>query len=39
MGMSEFYGPHDEKASIAAIYRATELGVTFLNTADNVRAF
>ena len=34
MGMSEFYGPRDEKESIATIHRAIDLGVTFLDTAD-----
>ena len=34
MGMSEFYGQTDEQESIAAIHRALELGVTFLDTAD-----
>jgi aryl-alcohol dehydrogenase-like predicted oxidoreductase len=34
MGMSEFYGPHDDADSIAAIHRALELGVTLLDTAD-----
>jgi aryl-alcohol dehydrogenase-like predicted oxidoreductase len=34
MGMSEFYGPGDEKESLATIARARELGVTFLDTAD-----
>ncbi len=34
MGMSEFYGPSDEAASIATIHRALELGVNFLDTAD-----
>ncbi|GAA0936632.1 aldo/keto reductase [Nonomuraea longicatena] len=34
MGMSEFYGPADEKESIAVIHRALDLGVTFLDTAD-----
>jgi aryl-alcohol dehydrogenase-like predicted oxidoreductase len=34
MGMSEFYGPGDERESVATIHRALELGVTFLDTAD-----
>jgi aryl-alcohol dehydrogenase-like predicted oxidoreductase len=34
MGMSEFYGPSDEKESIATIHRALELGITMLDTAD-----
>ncbi|MFC4122696.1 aldo/keto reductase [Nonomuraea zeae] len=34
MGMSEFYGPGDEKESIAVIHRALDLGVNFLDTAD-----
>ena len=34
MGMSEFYGPSEETESIATIHRATDLGVTFLDTAD-----
>ncbi len=34
MGMSEFYGPSDEVASIATIHRAFDLGVNFLDTAD-----
>ncbi|HSD81121.1 MAG TPA: aldo/keto reductase, partial [Solirubrobacteraceae bacterium] len=34
MGMSEFYGPGDERQSVATIHRAIELGVTFLDTAD-----
>ncbi len=34
MGMSEFYGQGIESESIAAILRALELGITFLDTAD-----
>ena len=34
MGMSEFYGPGDEKESLATIAHALDLGVTFLDTAD-----
>jgi aryl-alcohol dehydrogenase-like predicted oxidoreductase len=35
MGMSDFYGPHDDDAeSIATIHHALERGVTLLDTAD-----
>jgi aryl-alcohol dehydrogenase-like predicted oxidoreductase len=34
MGMSEFYGPGDDKESVRTIHRAVELGVTFFDTAD-----
>jgi aryl-alcohol dehydrogenase-like predicted oxidoreductase len=34
MGMSEFYGPHDEAEGIGTISRALDLGVTLLDTAD-----
>lgn len=34
MGMSEFYGPGDEKESIATLERALELGITFWDTSD-----
>jgi aryl-alcohol dehydrogenase-like predicted oxidoreductase len=34
MGMSEFYGPCDEREAIATIRRALDLGLTFLDTAD-----
>ena len=34
MGMSQAYGPADEKESLATILRALELGVSFLDTAD-----
>jgi aryl-alcohol dehydrogenase-like predicted oxidoreductase len=34
MGMSEFYGPRDDKESIATIHAALDAGVNFLDTAD-----
>jgi aryl-alcohol dehydrogenase-like predicted oxidoreductase len=34
MGMSAFYGDTDEAESIAAIHRALELGINFLDTAE-----
>jgi aryl-alcohol dehydrogenase-like predicted oxidoreductase len=34
MGMSEFYGSHDDAQSIATIHRALDLGVNLLDTAD-----
>ena len=34
MGMSEFYGTHDDAQSIDTIHRALDLGVNFLDTAD-----
>jgi aryl-alcohol dehydrogenase-like predicted oxidoreductase len=34
MGMSDFYGAHDDAQSIATIHRALDLGVTLLDTAD-----
>ena len=34
MGMSEFYGEHDDAESIATIHRALDLGISFLDTAD-----
>jgi aryl-alcohol dehydrogenase-like predicted oxidoreductase len=38
MGMSEFYGPADWDTSISTIHRALDLGVTFLDTADQYGA-
>jgi aryl-alcohol dehydrogenase-like predicted oxidoreductase len=34
MGMSDFYGPADEKESIATLHAALEAGVTLLDTGD-----
>lgn len=34
MGMSEFYGAHDEQEAIATIHQAMDLGINFLDTAD-----
>ncbi|HEY8317683.1 MAG TPA: aldo/keto reductase [Amnibacterium sp.] len=34
MGMSAFYGAHDDEESTATIRRALELGITFFDTAD-----
>jgi aryl-alcohol dehydrogenase-like predicted oxidoreductase len=34
MGMSEFYGPSEDRTSIDVIHRAIDLGIDFLDTAD-----
>jgi aryl-alcohol dehydrogenase-like predicted oxidoreductase len=34
MGMSDFYGPRDDDASVAVIHRALDAGLTLLDTAD-----
>jgi len=34
MGMSEFYGPSDDAASVELLRRAVDLGITFFDTAD-----
>src|SRR5918997_187423 len=34
MGMSEFYGPKDDEASVRVLHRALDLGVSFWDTAD-----
>jgi aryl-alcohol dehydrogenase-like predicted oxidoreductase len=38
MGMSEYYGPSDWDTSIATIHHALDIGVTFLDTADQYGA-
>jgi aryl-alcohol dehydrogenase-like predicted oxidoreductase len=39
MGMSQSYGPADEKESIATLHRAIELGCTFFDTAEGYGPF
>jgi len=34
MGMSDFYGPADDAASLAVLNHAVDIGVNFLDTAD-----
>src|SRR6202041_4141225 len=34
MGMSPFFGPRDDKESVATLERAVELGINFFDTAD-----
>ncbi|MDP4557189.1 aldo/keto reductase [Halomonas meridiana] len=34
MGMSEFYGPRDDRESLRVLERAVELGIDFFDTAD-----
>ncbi len=34
MGMSDFYGPADEKTSLDVLHRAIDIGVNFFDTAD-----
>src|SRR5262245_21700732 len=34
MGMSDFYGPADDKVSIDVMNRAIDMGIDFLDTAD-----
>lgn len=34
MGMSAFYGPSDERESIATLRHAVDIGVTFIDTAE-----
>ena len=34
MGMSDFYGPADDRVSLEVINRAIDIGVNFLDTAD-----
>jgi aryl-alcohol dehydrogenase-like predicted oxidoreductase len=39
MGMSQSYGPAEERESIATIHRALDLGVSFLDTSDSYGPF
>jgi aryl-alcohol dehydrogenase-like predicted oxidoreductase len=39
MGMSQSYGPADDRESIATIHRALDLGCNFLDTADSYGPF
>ncbi|MDO6704624.1 aldo/keto reductase [Photobacterium sp. 1_MG-2023] len=39
MGMSEFYGPRDDQASMRVLHQAVELGCTLLDTADTYGNF
>jgi aryl-alcohol dehydrogenase-like predicted oxidoreductase len=39
MGMSQSYGPADERESIATLHRAIELGCTFFDTAQGYGPF
>lgn len=39
MGMSQSYGPADEKESIATLHRALELGCNLFDTAENYGPF
>jgi aryl-alcohol dehydrogenase-like predicted oxidoreductase len=34
MGMSQFYGPRDDRESAATLERAVEIGINFFDTAD-----
>jgi aryl-alcohol dehydrogenase-like predicted oxidoreductase len=34
MGMSAFYGPHDDAQSIATLHHALDVGLSFFDTAD-----
>ena len=34
MGMSDFYGPADDKTNLEVLNHAIDIGVNFLDTAD-----
>lgn len=39
MGMSEFYGPHDDKESLEVLHRSLDLGVSFYDTAETYGSY
>ncbi len=39
MGMSEFYGPHNDDESLEVLHRSVDLGVTFFDTAETYGSY
>lgn len=39
MGMSQYYGPADEKESIATLHHGLEIGCNFYDTAESYGPF
>lgn len=39
MGMSEFYGPHNDDDSLAVLHKSVELGVDFFDTAETYGSY